>query len=728
MADSQESVFDLGEWTVSLTGIEAALECRHRSSRCRLKGRLSFWARVGKKEVRWAIGPSLDAGLDRLTLLNEHGDCQGYLVFEGDTDVLRMRVIQRGMQKFRGTLRLQAAASVGRHTFACRTAAQRSASRVAQMASGPADSLLNNALFDIGRDVALVFTGAHASIRTRPSDGRRTPLFNVRIDAEVDDAADSAISIEVERDYYRKRYVPWYRPVDKARCPSPPTGWMSWNVYFDTAGERENLDEARVAAKRLKPYGLEIWSIESWQDNSATLPVRNFHNLTLRPYAKQFPHGMKWLAGQIRKLGFRPGIWTVPFGTGDEEFCQAHKDWFLHHRDGTPMSNWCGRFVLDPSQPRVRKHMEDTHRKMAREWGYEFFKIDGMSGKSSSYSAHFYERPEVQMAFQRRCAEPYLRCVHALRKGIGSDRILLACQGHYTGPEAAVADASRIGADIVSPNHPPRWHNYLDQAQTTLAQLFVHNIVWYSDPDTLLVSKSTSTSVARIAATVVGLPGQMMFAGDKLAQLPSERMWLLQRCLPVCDVWPLDLYPIYELKPVWTLKVARPFATWDVVSLFNWDETRAKRVGFRVAELGLDPDVEYLAYEFWARKFAGVVKRKFDMKLPARSSALLALHPSLGRPQFLSTDRHITQGAVSLEALTWDADGKTLSGSTQLVANETTTLTFHVPKGFSLDRASARGAVLASAKQRRDCTATLVLRSNRATTVKWTVEFQSEAR
>ena len=184
----------------------------------------------------------------------------------------------------------------------------------------------------------------------------------------------------MEQDYYRSRYVPYYRPLDGSAAPAP-TGWMSWNTYFDRAGEAENLAEARLGAKHLKPYGLEIWSIESWQDNSPSQPVRQFHNLTLRPDPAQFPHGMEWLAQQIRKLGFIPGIWTVPFGTGDAAFYRQHRTWFLHHRDGRPMQNWCGEYVLDPSQPAVRRHMAQTHRTMA-EWGYDFFKIDGVFGGS----------------------------------------------------------------------------------------------------------------------------------------------------------------------------------------------------------------------------------------------------------------------------------------------------------------------------------------------------------
>ena len=64
---------------------------------------------------------------------------------------------------------------------------------------------------------------------------------------------------------------------------------------------------------------------------------------------------MKWLADQIRQIGFRPGLWTVSFGTGDEAFYKAHQEWFLHHPNGQPMRNWNGRYVLDPSQAAVRK-------------------------------------------------------------------------------------------------------------------------------------------------------------------------------------------------------------------------------------------------------------------------------------------------------------------------------------------------------------------------------------
>ena len=709
-----------GDWRVRFDPAVSTLELIHTATGANVAGKLSFGVLVDGALKSWSIVPPRDSVSTRLALRDEGGNVQGYVTFSGSGGTLRVTAVHRSAQNYRGRLTLQASARLGKQTFACRTRPT-TGSRVVQMASGPADSGLNDSLFDIATDTALRFGGRDVVIKKQRREDDRS-AFDVAMTAAPHDAACSALVFELIRDYYRSRYVPYYRPINKERCPSPPTGWMSWNVYFDTAGEKENLDEARVAAKHLRAFGMEIWHIESWQDNSDKLPVSKFHNLTLRPNPRQFPHGMKWLADQIRELGFRPGIWTVPFGTGDKAFYESHKDWFLHHPDGKPMRNWCGLYVVDPSQEVVRRHMEETHRTMSQEWGYEYFKIDGMSGRSAGYSAHFYERDEVRAAFKHPCEDAFRQCVEALRRGIGPDRIWLACQGHYTGPEIGHADAGRLGADIAHPNKPPEWHNYVNQARTTLNQLFVNNIVWYGDPDTLLVPTSTPTPMARLATTVVALPGQMMFAGDKLAELPPERMRLLQQCLPVCDVRPLDLFPIFEMCPVWDLKIDRPFGRWDVVSLFNWGD-QAVDVEVRFEALGLPGDGEYLVYDFWARSCRGSARERLTASVPAKGNVLLSVHPLLGRPQFLSTDRHITQGGVSLADLTWDQSKKVLSGTVRLVGDFPSELVVFVPEGHKLASASADGADKVSTQANPDRTVTMTLRRPTSGSAKWRMTF-----
>ncbi|MCK5806246.1 MAG: alpha-galactosidase, partial [Lentisphaeria bacterium] len=331
----------------------------------------------------WSVVPSRDSVPARPALLDTQGNVQGYLAISGSGDRLKIRVVHRTAQFYEGALRLEATVTLGESSFACRTTTP-AQSDVVQMGTGAADSGLNDSVFDVETDTALRFEGA--SIQLATMDG----TFALQASANIHDASCAAIILCVERDYYRSQYAPSYTPIDRARCPSPPTGWMSWNVYFDQAGAEENLAEARVGAKHLKPFGMEFWSIESWQANSDTLPVRNFHNLNMSCHPGQFPEGMKHLADDIRALGFRPGIWTAPFGTGSEEFYEEHREWFLHDSQAKPMMNWCGQYLLDPSQPEVRDHMREMHRRMAREWGYEFFKIDGMSGRGPGYSAHFF--------------------------------------------------------------------------------------------------------------------------------------------------------------------------------------------------------------------------------------------------------------------------------------------------------------------------------------------------
>ena len=391
----------------------------------------------------------------------------------------------------------------------------------------------------------------------------------------------------------------------------------------------------------------------------------------------------------LLSIRFRPGIWTVPWGTGDQKYYGAHRAWFLHQPDGTPLHNWCGRYLLDPSQPEVRQQMEDSYRKMAVEWGYDFFKVDGISFSSGSFA-----RPDFQAAFKIKGEDPYPLCIEALRKGIGSDRIFLACAGNYTSAEVAWADATRTGGDLVINHHPPQWeHGYRSQAESTLRKLFTHNLIWYNDPDTLLVGEFAPLNAARIATTVVVLPGQVTFFGDKLGQLPSGRMRLLQQTLPVCDVRSLDLAPIDELKPIWDLKVCRPFANWDVVSLFNWtDEPRIQRLTF--AEIGLDGKRRYLLFDFWNHKFLGTAKDQMEFKLEPRSNQLLAVQPDLDRPQFLSTDRHVSQGGVELADASWNPDRLELACSFKLVENDRLTAYFHIPPTFVLTGATAEGANL----------------------------------
>lgn len=682
----KETKLNPGNWQGSYDESKQLLELRHEQGGAALS--LSLGMSVNNEA--WSIGASRDAVPGRLTLLSPAKRVQGYLMVSGDGDSLSIRVVHRTAQSFRGELQLKGSVTLP-NAFACRVKSP-AQHHVVQLGAGLTDSLTNDAVFDRETDRCLVFSGAKDfSLKTVELGS-----FEVNASLLIHEAEVHCLTITLEQDYYRRNYVPYYTPIDRKRCPSPPTGWMSWNVYFDQASAEDNLAEARIGKEQLQPFGMEFWSMESWQADSDRLPVSGFDNLSLKSHKTQFPDGMKVVADEIRKLGFRPGIWTAPFGTGSQEYYEAHKDWFLHDEQGQPLRTWNGKYTIDPSNDEVIAWLKEMHRIMSEEWGYEFFKIDGMSGRDTGYCAHFYEMDDIRARFKDpSCPNPFERCVKAFRDGIGEDRVFLACQGHYTGPEAELADASRIGGDIVTVNTNSNWGNITSQARATLAQMFVNNIVFWMDPDTLLVGDYHPLEEARVTAVVVSLPGQMMFAGDKLAELKPERMKMLQQALPVCDIHPMNLYPIFEYTPVWDLKVARPFGNWDVVALFNWTEKEAE-IGFDFEELGLAKDKFYAIHEFFTDEFQDIYQGEgsFSMTIPPHAVRLLAVHEEQPHPQFITTDRHFTQGAVDLEDLAWDDANCTLSGKVQLVGGFASTMTFLVPDNYELTGSSAEGAAL----------------------------------
>ena len=302
-----------------------------------------------------------------------------------------------------------------------------------------------------------------------------------------------------------------------------------------------------------------------------------------------------------------------------------------------------------------------------------------------------YERPEIKARFKDpTCPNPFELCVRAFREGMGDDRVFLACQGHTSGPEASYAEASRIGADIVSPNKPVEWRGVLNQGRCFLNQAFTHNISLIADPDTLLV-RDLPLEEARTSATIVALPGQLTFFGDKFDGMAADRMKILQQTLPVAEVYPENLYPYFSMLPVWNLRVRHAsLGDYNVVALFNW-ENEPRTIQVTAAELGIDTQTARCGYEFWTEQTVSF-DGSLSMEVPAHGVRLIALHPVSSVPQWMSSDRHIAQHADELSEYAWDAKTLSLKGKIQLVGDFPLTARFRVPPGYAYTEVTCEGA------------------------------------
>lgn len=656
----------------------------------------------------WTIVNSRDGIPDRYALVDLKKNVQGYFVINQNCHQLQLLFYHRTAQAYQGVLSFEGEIRFLKGSFACRTRARaRAGERVLALSCGSTNSHLNDSLFAPESDSLLQLNAVIFNLKSVNDS-----TYSFVMSGEICESSEAVFTINLEKDYFRNRYVPYYQALNRKRCPRTPTGWMSWNTYFDKATGGDNLAEARIGKNYLQPFGCEFWSIESWQGNSDQLPVRNFHNMNLEVNEKQFPEGMQQLAEDIRRLGFRPGLWMAPFGTGNDEFYKTHKNWFLHDHEGNPITTWNGRYTLDPTVPEALVHLKGIFEIASRSWGYEFFKIDGMSGRSHGYCAHLYERPEIRDCFHDpSCPNPFELCVKTFREGIGEDRVFLACQGHTSGPEALYADASRIGADIVHPNEPVKWENVLNQGRCTVNQIFTHNIAMIADPDTLLVH-DLPLEEARVSATIVALPGQMTFFGDKLAGLSGDHMKMLQQTLPVANVRPVSLFPYFSMLPVWNLRVQNSMLSdYNVVALFNWED-ETKIISFSTEELGVDSDAGYVMYEFWTQKAYDPISEKFADEIPAHSVRLFAMHQLKNIPQWVSSDRHIAQNALELKEYEWKADNRTLEGEIELIASFPLTMRLHIPQDFYLSSAECNGARCTTLKEENNILAVTFISDN----------------
>jgi hypothetical protein len=240
----------------------------------------------------------------------------------------------------------------------------------------------------------------------------------------------------------------------------------------------------------------------------------------------------------------------------------------------------------------------------------------------------------------------------------------------------------------------------------------------------LLVGYTLEKHEAEVMATIIGLPGQLMFAGDKLGTLQYDRMKMIQQVLPVADIHPQNLYPYAasSMLPIWNLSVSRPFGTWRVVALFNFTDA-PRTFDVSMESLGLDPSKPYTAFEFWSGSWEGLIKGGIGCEIPMRTVRLFALWEAADHPQFIGDDRHITQGAVELNDLKWDATAKTYTLDVKAIGGFPFTYFVRVPDGFKFKSASAPKGGKVKTKMRDDGLLAVTLSAESSQDVSATLQF-----
>ncbi|MFO7974355.1 MAG: alpha-galactosidase [Candidatus Hydrogenedentota bacterium] len=490
--------------------------------------------------------------------------------------------------------------------------------------------------------------------------------------------------------------------------PPIPSGYCTWysNPHGGASDEQHIIELAEFTAENLKPFGFDFIQIDDrWQgpprqsreldlgDHTAKylgkrddLPLQQDHIWWWGPHADFTTHapqgpyqgGMQPVAERLSQLGLTPGLWLMPFAWDPTAApLRNHHDWFVKRSDGSLYYAYWSGWSLDMTHPEARDFLHDSVDRIANDWGYNYLKLDALfSGLAIEqlYVNDPYKEDDLgEAVFHDESATPveaYRRGLRTVRDAAGSNTFILGCnvsQNMRTlGASFGLVDAMRIGPDNGSDWNGLRagpWHGS--------NRYFFHGRVWYNDPDPVYVRKSMPIEHAQLICSWVALSGQLTVATDWLPGLPAERLAILKRILPNHGLRarPVDLFE-RELPAIWLLTDERTAPRRDVVGLFNWDEENPAVIACAVEKVGLPKAERYVGFDFWGNEFIEPFSDVLQLEVPAGSCRIIAVAPAPDHPRTISTSRHISQGIVDLRDEAWDADSKTLSGTSRVVGGD----------------------------------------------------------
>jgi hypothetical protein len=486
-----------------------------------------------------------------------------------------------------------------------------------------------------------------------------------------------------------------YRPI--------PCGWCSWNAFGWIMNEKQMYETLEVVKKhRLPEYGFNTFQVDDgWQCGWRC-------SGDWRPNPRRFPNGIKPIADAAKAAGMDLGLWIGAFQDEDWDksagpdgslkpdapaWMKEAVPVLLNYpelmtvREGKPT----GRYDL--SKPEFLKHLKETQRRLTSEWGARHVKADFLYGG------------DVQADANRPAHDIYRRALSAIRSGEANGTYLMTCVG-YEWKSLGITDGQRVGNDV-----SPSWQGFYPSARCAPGRYFLNGNFWWNDLDQLHLAGGVDANgrqeglplnQARAWAAFFALYGGVTFTGDRLDRLTPERMKLLTQCMPPTGMTarPLDLFDVLsDRRPelycgIWAMKVEKPFGDYHVIGAFNWTKEKPQTRKIKPADLGYKAGDRLLVYDYWQEKLLAAPDGggQLEAEVQPTSCRLLVLHKVKDEPMFVSSDRHLTAGAIDVAAAKYDAASRTLAGkSVALVSDVPFRYMFHVPAGMKIVEARFDG-------------------------------------
>ena len=605
-----------------------------------------------------------------------------------------------------------------------------------------------NGLYDRLDDLLVSWTGYH----WRWLDGSLEPDENGNLQVSIEiEVGREPFVINTFPQYYRKHLgYEHHKPWERRPKLDPVAGWCSWEAYLRDVSEDKVRDAADFIAKNFRDYGMDFVQID---DGYQQTPIvirkdRPIADAWFTP-SDHFPNGLKAICDEIKGKGLKPGIWISasiwPPDEGDD--VEEDLDCLLKDENGELLdSRWIHR-ALDCEPATLEKHIIPLFNRL-RDAGFEYIKTDQIRHLLYDALEELVHRgvltnDEAHAKFRR-----YMECTRA---AMGDKITYLASWGVLT-EVVGLCDACRIACDA-----NPHWQRIRMQIVEAARWFHTQRVLFLNDPDHICAR--TKPAWAQALLSHVSLTGGLFMISDPINAYDEQRVRMIQKTLPTlatvtAETGPMDMHynafawtkehgaaykgkvelvwddptddegrklagyqetmnDDHPLSSLWSMHLNTGAGAWCVAGRFATVALRASTLS--MTNLGLDPEKEYEAFDFWAEKYLGTVKGTMEVPVVELGCCqIISLREKMDRPQLLSSTRHVSMDAVSVLSQEW-ADGILTIGLNG-IDQTSESYWVHCPEGCTFASAEAEGATVGSVVQ-EDGTVMLPLSFNSETAV-----------
>jgi len=334
----------------------------------------------------------------------------------------------------------------------------------------------------------------------------------------------------------------------------------------------------------------------------------------------KFPHGLKYMADAIRKIGLRPAIWWSPVININGELAVKNREWLAKNDHGSIWTMDGKRGLLDFSAPGAREFIENILDVLFKKWGFEGIKLD--------FWTNAFENGDVRLKGHPVEARRWL--LKSIRERLPADGFLETCSAASMGNPflAEYADTYRVGLDVSG----GEWKEHVLASNWALPLLSVESRkTFLLNMDSLGVNPGLSDEENLSRLTWCFITQGLLEVGGDLTRLSKKQTGWIRKVTDNCDrgykcrCADEDAYFKYPLPEILYVKYPAGSRTGkngvlSHVALFNWKDSE-KIAALPFSSCGLGGREKFV--NFWSGKTIKYRDNYILHKLKARESILI---------------------------------------------------------------------------------------------------------